>query len=141
MASRSDKIIDDAIRRTANRRSGTGGDAGYSPAPMTGVEAIRTAQKAFNAWLVDEAYPWSKDLSKVKERAEILDGVRSRKAAGRAAVRYEDLRALERFPTRPPNYRYLGAAPSADDYNKLAADVKKLYEVIGTLASMLDSKS
>lgn len=81
-----------------------------------------------------------KDFERVKEKTEILDGSRSRKSAGRAAVRFEDLRALDKFPTRPPNSKHLSAPPTAADYNALAADVKKLYEVIGSLASILTTK-
>lgn len=101
---------------------------------------IAALRADFNSYISRTLNPIYKDFDKVKEKSETLDGSRSRKVIAKAAVRYEDLRALDRFPTRPPNYKHLGAAPNAADYNALAADVKKLYEVIGSLASILTTK-
>lgn len=81
-----------------------------------------------------------KTLEKMRERVEVLDGVRQRNATSKAAVRVEDLRSLGRFPSKPPSYKRLDAPPTAADFNALAADVARIYEVLGALAARIADK-
>lgn len=134
MATRAEQIIQDAIKRTSNRYSGSGGDYGQTRQPMTGQEALETAKQAFDAYLSDQVDPVFADFKKIKEKTEILDGSRNRTALPKAAVRYDDLRYIKNFPSLPPNYRYVSGTPTAADFNAMYADIKKLYELLGSIA-------
>lgn len=108
-----------------------------APATKGDVAALR---KVYDDYVKNVLNPIYKDFAKVKEKVEILDGSRSRTVIGKSAVRFEDLRYIDKFPTRPPHYKYLGAAPTAADYNALAADVKKLYEMLGQISMLISSR-
>lgn len=137
---KADQIIEDALRKTANRSTGTGGDYGSTPQPMTGEEALRTARAAFDAYINEIGVPIEKDFAKIKELTEILAGTRNRVALSKAAVRYEDLRELKQFPSRPPGFTYASGTVTADQYNALYADVKKLYELMGAIAVVIGAR-
>jgi hypothetical protein len=81
-------------------------------------------------------------LATIREKLEVLNGDRRTgakpnakgKAAqttlGQSAVRLDDIKALMEVPLDPQVSFNIGSAPTAADYNKLAGDVRALYEAI-----------
>jgi len=65
----------------------------------------------------------------LKEKLEILDGIRGRGTRGRAAVRRVELEPLIQL-ARQLKSKPINGAPTKDDYNNLRADVKMLHDVL-----------
>jgi hypothetical protein len=103
-------------------------------------DLFRAAERSFNSYVDQYGSPLEKDFAKVKEKAEILDGSRAKTALEKAAVRYQDLRYLKQFPSRPPGFTYASGTVTAEQYNALYADVKKLYELLGSIAVIIGSR-
>lgn len=80
-----------------------------------------------------------RDFARIKEKTEILDGSRNNKVKALAAVRFGDLAQLYKFPSAP-TAKPLTAAPTADEYNALLDDLKRVYEVLGTIAARLNNR-
>jgi len=68
----------------------------------------------------------------LREKLETLDGSRAGKKTG-AAVRRRDLAAIVLL-RRPVSTR-LDGSPTADDFNKLQADVAAIFEALKLVAS------
>lgn len=99
------------------------------------VEWILAEFQAFNK---DELEPAKKNLDelvngKVLEKVQILDGTRNAQSKPKAAVRYEDLRFLKGLPSIPTAKTTGASTVPVEEYNRLVADVRKLYEVLGAV--------
>lgn len=103
-------------------------------------DLFRAAERSFNAYVEQYGTPLERDFTRIKEQTEILAGTRSRVAVSKAAVRYEDLRALKQFPSRPPNFAFATGTVTAEQYNALYDDVKKLYELLGAMAGVIGAR-
>lgn len=73
------------------------------------ADAVIQQRQDFDAYIAKTLNPIFKDFETVKEKLEVLDGSRQRGVIGKSAVRFEDLRYIDKFPSIPPNNRYLGA--------------------------------
>lgn len=80
-----------------------------------------------------------RDFARIKEKTEILDGSRNKKVIALAAVRFVDLAQLYKFPSAPTAVP-VTSAPTADQYNALLADVKKVYEVLGAISTVVNRR-
>lgn len=64
---------------------------------------------------------------KLKEKLEVLDGSRGRKAIRQAAVRIEDLSGLLLLPESLTAAAAAGSTPTKAEFDKLVADVSTLH--------------
>lgn len=69
--------------------------------------------------------------AQVKEKVEVLNGERGNKAD--AAARLRHLQALVTAVPASPSARAVTAAPTADDYNALLDDVRKIYDAMNAI--------
>lgn len=79
------------------------------------------------------------EFESLKEKTELLDGSRNTKTKGRAAVRFNDLAILAKFPTSMTS-KQVTAAPTKDDFNALQADVKRLFDIFAAISGNVTPK-
>ena len=77
----------------------------------------------------------------IKETTEILAGKRNRQSIPKSAVRYQDLRHLDGFPSVPTAKKVSGDTVPVEQYNRLVDDMNRLYAAIGSVASIVGKKS
>lgn len=114
-------------------------------------EVRKDLRKEFESWRLRIAEPIHQRFIKVendfiksggiKEKTEILAGTRNRQSIPQAAVRYQDMRHIAGFPSVPTARKATGSTVPVEQYNRLVDDMNKLYAAIGSLASVIGSKT
>lgn len=159
---RSDQIVDDALAKLKAMEGPTaqGGFApsrGYddsisnyerqlakdiSDANAKAFAAARyvmeTGRFALNEYIKEYGTPLEKDFKLLKERFEVLDGTRSNKSLGQRAVRFDNIRALERITSQPKSKK-AAAAPTREEFDALFEDVRLLFAVLWDMRMQMQS--
>lgn len=153
MSKKANQIVDDAIEKAlkeANQKStqgfGFGSYSEYDSNPV--VEAAVSAsskeatkalnlaiaksldigRRALNAYIQEDAEPLERDLQRVKEAVDVLDGTRSAKNLEKRAVRFEHLKSLTGMTSTPMYVKKAqGEAPTAEEFNALVEAFRELW--------------
>lgn len=77
-----------------------------------------------------------KDFERIREKVEKLTGERGDAAKSLSAIRRSELRAMPVLQSQP-----VTAAPTADDFNALQADVAALFAALARMSNALGTAS
>lgn len=100
--------------------------------------AIETGRYALNEYIKEYGTPLEKSFNLMKERFEILDGTRNNKSLGQRAVRFDNIRALERITSQPKSKK-AASAPTREEFDALYEDVRLLFAVLWEIRMQMQS--
>lgn len=103
-------------------------------------DAFQAALADFDSFVATYGTPLEKEVARLKEKTEVLDGTRNAASSPKAAVRRQDLNFAQDLPVSMKSKVVVGT-PTAADINALREDVQRLHNIIRLFAQLSQRKT